>query len=298
MACSNAQSPKFSCANQTEQALTYNVRELPETTNFETAPTTHGTIQQDEISGIVRSTNNPDAIWAIQDSGNGNNLYLYHTNTAEILAIYKLEGMINNDWEDLASGYSTSMGNYLLIPDFGNNKLASKDYTIYRFTEPDEPLNGITITPIKTTFEELHYKYPDGNHNAEALICDPQTQDLYIITKAANKALVYIYPFPQSNNQVDTVTYLGSLPINKVTAADYNDLTQELVVKEYDRILYFKNTEALPLCQLLFTEPLIAPYRPVEPQGEAICWSSGNYFTLSEKDDGVIPVLYQYHTNQ
>ena len=295
MACSNAQSPKFSCANQTEQALTYSVRELPETTNFETAPTTHGTIQQDEISRIVRSHNYLNGLWAIQDSGNSNLLYLYNKDNANVMGIIRLEGMINSDWEDLASGYSTSMGNYLLIPDFGNNKLAKKDYIIYRFSEPNEPLNGTSITTISTGFEELHFKYPNEDQNAEALITDPQSQDIYIITKAAGKANVYIYPYPQSTEKTDTLIYLGSLPINKVTAADYNETSQELLIKEYDRIFYYSNKNKLPLCELLFTEPTLAPYRPVEPQGEAICWYEHNYFLLSERSDGVTPIVYQDH---
>ena len=69
----------------------------------------------------------------------------------------------------------------MFVADIGDNDLNRTECTIYRVPEPATlPTNGSTIT---TTFDRLPFVYPDGLHNAETLLVDPQSQRIFVVTK-------------------------------------------------------------------------------------------------------------------
>jgi len=254
-----------------------------------------GTVAQNEISGISLSKDCDQVIWAINDNDNGPYLYQLDTETAEIKLVYHLQNMRNVDWEAISLGKGIYGYSNLYIGDIGNNNLKRTKIWVYRFEEPNcfsEAGDKISLTP---EFDQLEFVYPDGPHDAEAMYVDDVTLDIYIITKTKSRSGVYLFPYPQSLDQTDTLTYLGSLPFQLTVSADYSPEVKILLVKTYDQIYLWENNEDKKLTELIFDIPMKAPYNPIELQGESICIGSSGYYTLSEKVFGIEPVLYRYN---
>jgi hypothetical protein len=116
------------------------------------------------------------------------------------------------------------------------------------------------------------------------MFVDYGTKDIYIITKRDAKSKIYCLFYPQSVTGTSTAVYVGELPFTGVVAASLYATTQELLIKTYTNIYYFKpeNGQSIPA---LLQRPYISIKYQQEPQGEAICFSNNNtgFFTLSEK---------------
>lgn len=80
-----------------------------------------------EISGITYCGGK---IYAINDSGNKNEIYILDHNTFEIISSKKVHGTENVDWEEI-----TCFNNSIYIGDFGNNAGKRKDLKIYEVLE-------------------------------------------------------------------------------------------------------------------------------------------------------------------
>ena len=59
-----------------------------------------------------------------------------------------------------------------------------------RFAEPDLAGQRGQQLDVEEA-EEFRLSYPDGPHDAEALLVDPVTGDLFIVTKEKQRARVY-----------------------------------------------------------------------------------------------------------
>src|SRR6266545_2364727 len=117
------------------------------------------------------------------------------TSAGAALAEYRLMGVSQTDWEDLAVGPGPATGSYIYVGDFGDNNANRTEIQIYRFAEPTVSTTQAMMTTSITNSQVLRFTYPDGAHNAESLMIDPPTGDIVIITKeAANVAAVFRAP--------------------------------------------------------------------------------------------------------
>lgn len=119
-----------------------------------------------EISGIAVSRRNPEVLWVHEDHGGLNEIYaLDHTGAS--LGKVVLEGVENNDWEDLAVGVCGD-STCVYVGETGDNDFDRTFHAVYRFPEPEVPLTGgLELAVIPETFA---YTWPDGGfHDAEAL---------------------------------------------------------------------------------------------------------------------------------
>lgn len=132
-----------------------------------------------ESSGLVASRRNPGALWTHNDSGNAPALYCLQGDGSSC-GTWAVEGAGNEDWEDIAVGPGPdSKLTYLYIGDVGDNASARDSITVYRVPEPSLPTNSSSTSPA----ESLTFEYPDGPHDAEALLVHPDSGALYVITK-------------------------------------------------------------------------------------------------------------------
>lgn len=241
----------------------------------------------EETSGLIASQKFPGFLWAHNDSGHDPELFLLDS-TAETRATFRVAAN-NRDWEDIArlSIESTSM---LFIGDIGDNNRKHGLKIIYCIPEPQR-LDSLTeLVPADTLFLELSGGYRD----MEALMADPVTKHLYLISKREDAVKVYevAYPYP-----ADTVTLdpLLELPVTQITAADISPDGSEILVKNYREIFYWKRQPGQTVLQALMAPPTRLQYTP-EPQGESIAWALNGtgYFTLSENAKGERGRLYFY----
>jgi hypothetical protein len=242
-----------------------------------------------EGSGIADSKTYPGHIWVEQDSGNQPYLFLMKHDGTVVKSVY-IARCWNYDWEDMTLSTGPEPGtHYLYIGDIGDNYTARTEYFIYRLPEPS--LQAHTDTLVHT----IAYQYPDGAHNSEAMLIDPATHDIYIITKTDKQSKVYRISYPYSTTTMNKAEDVGTLPYNYTVSAAISDKGDEIVVKTYGSILYYTRARGETIAQALQKTPMQLPYVP-EPQGEAIAFAADNsgYFTLSEKALATGVRLYYY----
>ncbi|MBO0950984.1 PE-PGRS family protein [Fibrella forsythiae] len=259
---------------------------------FSTEPTmtTIDADQINEASGIADSRSMPGTLWVEQDGGSPAELALlgYDGHIQGKLAI---PNATNRDWEDLTIGPGPQATvNYLYIAETGDNNGQYGNYAIYRLPEPKN------LTDAVGPVEKINFKYPDGARDAETLLIDPQTRDLYVVSKRETKVHLYRLAYPQSTTSVITAELLGELPYTYVTGGAFSPDGSEVVIRTYTNIFYWSRKSGQSVADAMqLTAARDLPYR-LEPQGEAICFDRQNkgYFTLSEKANGVNPTLNYY----
>ena len=140
------------------------------------------------------------------------------------------------------------------------------------------------------------FQYPDGPHDAEAIVVDNNTKDIYIITKQDNPSRVYKLAYPQSTSAINTATLSGSLSFSGVTSAAVSPNGNEILVKTYTAIWQWKRNTSQTIEQSLAGTPVAITYQ-FEPQGEAICFKNDNtgFFTLSEKPSIIAAVNLNFY---
>jgi hypothetical protein len=250
-----------------------------------------------EASGLAVSRVNPQWIWTHNDKGDANRLFLMD-DKAEDLGFFWIRGTGNRDWEDMCIGPGPKENvNYVYIGDIGDNDAVYPHVIINRFPEPD--LYNFTFPGIfeiaDSLVERLVMMYPDGPRDAEALMIDPWTKDLYIITKREQYSSLYVARFPYNSSEVTMLKKIAEFPFNRALAGDISRDGTSIVVKTDRRLYYWKREISEDVLTALKRKPMLLPYI-MEPQGEAFAWTpDGNgYFTLSEKSGVVISPLYFY----
>jgi hypothetical protein len=244
-----------------------------------------------EVSGLVASFQNPKCFWAVNDSGNPTEVFLIDDN-AKTKVVCKLPGIKNRDWEDIAIGNGPEPSKkYLYIGEIGDNNAAYDFKYLYRFEEPSLA-NG--SEQAIASVEKLVVKFPDGKRDIETLMIDQSTNDVYFISKRETNVKVYLQKFPYG----DTLkpAKILELPFNWVTAGSISPDGNEVLIKSYTKIYYWKRTQEKSIVELLAKNPLEIPY-DVEPQGEAICFTNDNsgFFTISETHRGAPMAQLKYY---
>jgi hypothetical protein len=250
-----------------------------------------------EISGIAASINNPTFLWAHNDKGNDAEVFLLDENL-NIKLTCKIKGIKNRDWEDIAAGPGPDPNkNYLYIGDIGDNDAQHQFKYIYRIEEPTWK-EGQEATITIASFDAITFQLPDKRKDTEALLINPATKDLYVISKREKPVYVYELKYPYSEKDTLTAGKLSALPFSLIVAGDFSPDGSEILIKNYKSIYYWKAT-SLKSVDDIFNEPATELPYEAEPQGEAITWARDGkgFYTLSEKISGKKSYLYYYERN-
>ncbi|MFY0591854.1 hypothetical protein [Roseivirga sp.] len=252
----------------------------------------------DEASGLAHSRSNPLYLWSHNDSGGDPVLFLM-TEAGADSGRFVIDGAQNLDWEDVAIGTGPVPNtNYLYAGDIGDNRGERPSRAIYRVPEPDLNVADIPATSTLSNVETINYVYEDGPRDAEALMVDPSSNDVYIVSKREASVILYVLPFPQNLAEMDTAERVTVLPFTQITAADISLDGSQVLIKNYLNIYHWVKTGNESIGELLATTPSKLNYT-VEPQGEAIAWhTNGNqFYTISELANNQPVVLYSYSRN-
>lgn len=245
-----------------------------------------------EVSGIVASRDNAGVLWVHNDSGDTPQLFALDTQ-ARLLGSCLVQGAKARDWEDIAAGPGPEAGkHYLYIGDIGDNRARYPSVRVYRVVEPHVDTNVAFEKTETEPAETIELVYPDGPRDAETLLLDPQTRDLYIISKRELFNRVYCAPYPQSTRSPTTLTRVATLPWGFAVAGDVSPDGREIIVRSpYNASLWTRPSGA-PLWEAFKQKAVGIPLRS-EPQGEGICFDAQGrgYFTISEMRN---PPLYYF----
>jgi hypothetical protein len=250
--------------------------------------------QIDEASGVAVSRQDSTLLWTHNDSGDTNRIFLLKNDGTYMGTLY-LAGAENRDWEDIAIGPGPdTMKHYIYVADIGDNKARHPIKNIYRFPEPDITAAGTNESWVSTDVEKISFTYPDSiKMDAETILIDPWTKDIYILSKREFPVVVYRLPFPQSITDTMVAQKYGTLPFYRVTAGDISSDGQEIIIKTYEKVFLWTRVPGQSMADAFRQPPIRIPYTP-EPQGEAIAWlpHGGGYYTLSESQNQVAPIIY------
>lgn len=244
----------------------------------------------DEASGLADSRTIDGHLWVNEDSGTPAQLNLL-TSEGKLAARFPLPGIINRDWEDMAVGPGPQAGlSYVYVADIGDNLGRNDLNYIYRLAEPkqvNEPVGPI---------DRIAFRYADGPRDAEAILLDPLTRDLWIVTKESPVGRLYQLPYPQSTSTVSTATFKGEVPLSLVTSGSISPDGREILLKTYLGIYYWPRFVGETVGSALVGKVSYSLTYQIEPQGEAIAFDkAGNgFYTLSERANALSVTLNYY----
>ncbi len=235
----------------------------------------------DEASGICDSRSMSGNVWVQEDGDNPNVIYLF-SHKAEYKGKIQMP-FTNRDWEDISIGVGPEAGkNYIYLAEIGDNNAAyNNQYYIYRFLEPQ------SLNEEVKNYDRIAFQYPDGSRDAECILLDPATKDIYIVTKREFNVRLYQLPYPQSVTEVQTAKFIQNIPLQIITSGGISSDGKEIVLRNYEAIYYWylKENENI-ISALGRSRDKLLPYVK-ESQGEGFCFDKNNkgYFTNSERPD-------------
>ncbi|MCE9571867.1 MAG: hypothetical protein K8W52_01805 [Deltaproteobacteria bacterium] len=253
------------------------------------APALTGTITlaaADELSGLAVSRARPGVIWT-HDDGAATDLFAFSLDGTSRGALH-LAGADTIDLEDLAIAPCGASW-CLYAGDLGDNDLTRTSVAVYEVVEP-----ATTIGTVDVTWRRFEIAYPDGPHDAEALIVDPRDGGFYAITKVQGGASA-IYRLPRVASGIATAERVGSFtpPSGdaRVTAADLaiDSCGARLLIRTHDRLFELAGAEGVTIAGLFQAAPVRVPVAD-EDQGEAVGFDvdGRGYVTTGE---GIAPAL-------
>ncbi|WP_339880963.1 hypothetical protein [uncultured Algoriphagus sp.] len=246
-----------------------------------------------EISGLANSRNFPGVIYVHNDSGGEAAVYVLDS-LGNNLGRIEFIDTENRDWEDIAVGPDIDGKSCIYIGEIGDNNAVHEEVVIYRVPEPKTSNTVSQTAPEKTVL-----KYPGGARDAESLMVDPISGDIFIISKRDSVNTLFRLPAEKFGKDEVELEELIKLPLTSSTGADISADGSQILVKNYLAIYYWKRNNGESIAQAMSREPEELPYSP-EPQGEAIGFRSDGkaFYTLSEKRFDLDPVLYKYTANK
>jgi hypothetical protein len=232
-------------------------------------------------------------LWSHNDSGNEPFLFAFTASGAD-LGTYTLEGAQLVDWEDLAIGPGPEgEKSYLYVADTGAND-GQRDYvSVYRVEEPFVSTIQVPLRRKLSNTARFDFVYPRGvSYDAEALMLDPKTNDLYIVTKPRNGfPLLFRARAPLTENvrsPLEPVAILSAIRGDLllppfVTSADISRDGRFILIRTYLNAYLWQRALDAPFVNSFEHPPCNVPLQ-LERQGEAIAFSidASGYYTLSE----------------
>lgn len=237
-----------------------------------------------ETSGLAASKIHKDLWYAHNDSGDSPRVFAMSAD-GQLKATFALGGAFASDWEDMARGpCQDPKASCIYVADMGDNKKQRNDYKLYRFAEPErEPSAEIAITP-----ERFDIRYPDGAHNAEALLVHPVTGHITIVTKT-NEGPSPIYEFTQALSAGTTIELkkVGEIAAPKgserFTGGAVHPNAKGILLRTYSSLWYYPMSEGQSVAQAISGPACALPVAD-EAQGETVEWlaDGSGYLTISE----------------
>jgi hypothetical protein len=253
-----------------------------------------GTVETDalvELSGVAHSARNPGVLWAHNDSGHDSVLYAM-AEDGRALGTWRLD-VSSRDWEDMDLAWDEVLGApAIYIGDIGDNAESREDLTVLIAAEPTVDLDADAADHALEGQHSLTLRYPDGAHNAESLLIDPVTGDLYVVTKdAGGPAHVFHKPAPHEDGSTTELVEIASLLFGEAplegsgatTAADWSPLGDQIAIRTYSAAWLWRRDQAESVAAAFAGTPCDLD-APTENQGEALSFTAdgSGYVVVSE----------------
>ncbi len=243
-----------------------------------------------ECSGLVASRRYPGRLYTVNDHGNAPLVHALDT-LGHLLGSFTGRRMANHDWEEvsLLKGRPGADGqpapDSILVCDIGDNLRPDRGMRhhirLYRLPEPEWVAGPALADP-----DSVWVQYEDGARDAEALLPDPLTGELIIVTKRDVPVRVYRLR-PVWDGRTVTAQLVTTLPgVTFITGGSVRPDGRAVLVRNLDQLLLYTVQPGEPLSEALKRAPTVleAHARHYEDQGEAIAWAADgqSFYSLSE----------------
>jgi hypothetical protein len=238
--------------------------------------------QLDEISGIAASRQNPFVFWLHNDGDDGR-LFAVRANGKSAGSIELPAKVV--DVEDIAIGPGPTDGiDYIYLGDIGDNNASRREIKVLRFAEPK--LSGKREISIDQ-MAKIRLVYPATPQDAEALLVDPLTRELYVITKERTRARFYRASADElQDGAVIVLKLAGTLPVGDVSSAAISPDGRRIIVRQENAGWLWGRDPNESLTAAFSTDRMSIPVLGAGqgPNGEAVTFSpdGSRYFTISE----------------
>jgi hypothetical protein len=246
-----------------------------------------------ELSGLAISHAQRGVLWTHNDSGDSARVFAI-TSKGRLVAEVTVAGAQAVDWEDIAVGPGTRRRDALYVADIGDNDAARPDVVVYRMREPRVAGSGAHLSAAARA---LTLRYPDGAHDAEALLVSPSNGALFVVTKSfSGRAGVYLAAHPRAGGtttmrRVATIALAGG---DAITAGDVSADGRTIAVRSYFRAYAWKRRRGETIAAALRRRPCAADADLFdEGQGEALALTRDGraFYSVPE---GALPDVRRY----
>ncbi|MET9271346.1 hypothetical protein [Kribbella sp. NPDC003557] len=190
------------------------------------APKKLFTIRDDRIeesSGLAKSVKHPGVYWTVNDSGDTGRVFAVDT-TGKVKAVLRFGAKVVD-----VEALGVDRDGTIYIADIGDNKQSRDQIEIYTIPEPETLEDESNVK-----YHRFDFKYPDGAHDAETLLIEPGTSQLYIVTKALKgTGSIYAAPPAPSREGTNDLTKLAPAPTGVITDGTFMPDGARVVLRTY-----------------------------------------------------------------
>ncbi len=226
-----------------------------------TAPAPHVvlTLQDPSItesSGLAVSARHPGVLWTHNDGGSSAQVVAVDRR-GESVARVTLAGVDPYDPESLAPGVDGKGRPVLFLGDIGDNERTRGNVSVFRFREPAR------LADSTVDAQWYRFTYPDGPHDAEALLVGPDGR-IMIATKGLADAGLYRAPerLVTADRGSNALVRVADVPVLVTDGAYLPD--GRFVLRTYTSVyVYDRPGHEVARAEL-----------PTQPQGESVAAAS------------------------
>jgi hypothetical protein len=228
-----------------------------------------------EASGLAISRRTPGRLWSHNDSGQP--VVFALDAQGKVAGQIRVSGASVEDWEAIAVG-PCGDASCLYIADIGDNEAERSRITIYRVPEPEGNSGTVKASGV------FHATYPDGRHDAEALLVSPEGR-LYIVTKGdTGPVALYRFPAQLQEGSAMRLERVGGTARpgadGRITDGAISRDGRWIVLRSRSALTFYQASELLSGKWRAATTVDLRPLK--EPQGEGVALGDDTVFLTSE----------------
>ena len=181
------------------------------------------TIRDDRVtesSGLAKAQKYEGIYWTVNDSGDSARVFGVDT-TGKVKMVISFKAEVRD-----VEAVAVDRDGTIYIADIGDNKSNRDTIEIYTIPEPDQLGDAENVS-----YHRYDFTYPDGAHDAETLLVEPGTNQLYIVTKSAKGGGIYAAPPAPSRAGTNELTKLAPAPAGLFTDGTFLPDGQRVVLR-------------------------------------------------------------------
>jgi hypothetical protein len=252
-----------------------------------------------EASGLAASRAHAGVLWSHDDSGGAPEVFALGADGSDQGRV-SVSGAPAVDWEDIALLAGRDGGaDRLVIGDIGDNPGSGERDTVpARLVVVDEPAPpGAGASGASSSATVVAVAYPDGARDAETVLADPRTGDVFVVSKQWDGDPTGVYRVPSLTTSSTPVTMerVASVGGEAVlaTGGDVSPDGSIVALRTYPDVRLWDRGPDDTVAQALARPPACTV--PVaERQGEAVAFTADGRGFVTISEGAGVPLLVRH----